>query len=142
MNIWPKFNSVVCVVPLAVGDCWCRGLIHDQVMMCEHDPAGLSPVVLVVLRADGYAAGMRRLFLHLLLTSEMQDLRVAGFAMRTRLVSVESVFKRFAGVMTYDEQDGDRRWWAPAEPGLTWLRSTFRPRPDPEEHQHNEQDGR
>ncbi len=131
MKIWPKFNSVVCVVPLAVGDCWSRGLIHDQVMMLEHDHQAPFPVILVVLRADGYAGGMRRLFLRLLWISEMQGLTVSGFAMRTRLASVESVFKRFAGVMTYDELDGDRRWWAPAEPGLTWLRSTFRPGLEP-----------
>lgn len=117
-----KFTSTVCVVPLDVGDCWCRGLIHDKTMMESHQVKTAAAVCLVVLRVDGHAAGMRRLFDHLGLMISYDRLRVAGFAMRTRLVSVERVFKRFDGRVTYDEGDGDRRWWAPAEPGVTWLR--------------------
>lgn len=113
--------TILAVRPL-VAEAWRTGTINDYTVMMESCAYLVPcPVVLVVLRVDGHQAGMRRLFAWL---SDFAGRReIAGFAMRTRLASVERVFQRFGGVMTFDEGDGDKRWWAPAEPGVTWLRA-------------------
>ena len=94
--------------------------MSDLLLMQENGCGRVPcPAVLVILRVDGNAGGMRRLFAWL--RAFARERPIAGFAMRTRLASVERVFQRFGGTMTFDEQDGDRRWWAPAEPGVSWL---------------------
>ena len=110
------------VLPLRplVAEAWCAGRIGDYTAMYETCSFVIPcPVVLVILRVDGHAGGMRRLFAWLRDVARTRP--IAGFAMRTRLAAVERVFERFQGRVTFDEGDGDRRWFAPAEPGLSWL---------------------
>ena len=114
-----KCFSTVIAVHVALAEVWADGHLSDSDLLACHSPALPSPA-LVILRVDGGAGGMRRLFAWL--REFARERTIAGFAMRTRLASVERVFQRFGGTMTFDELDGDRRWWAPAEPGVAWLR--------------------
>jgi hypothetical protein len=104
----------------AVADAWLNGILNDFILIQENGGPVPCPCVLVVLRVEGQAAGMRALFAFLAGLIG-QGIKPAGFGMRTRLASVARVFERFGGWVTFDEGDGDRRWYAPAEPGLSWL---------------------
>lgn len=110
-------------VPTGIAEIWLAGEMVDKELMewatlASNFERGL---VIVILRVDGGAGGMRRLFAWLRGVARAKGREIAGFAMRTRLASVERVFERFQGRVTFDEGDGDRRWFAPAEPGVSWL---------------------
>jgi len=100
---------------------WAEGILPDKFLFNWLVQPECEAFTLVIARVDGRAAGMRALFAWL---RQVDDLRnCQGFAMRTRLAAVERVFQRFGGRMTFDEGDGDRRWFAPAAPGVAWLLS-------------------
>jgi hypothetical protein len=113
-----KHLFTVVAVPGAVAEAWAAGRLGDWDLLWGHSPALPAPV-LVILRVDGGPAGMRALFAWL--RGQARGCSVQGFATRTRLAGVERVFQRFGGRVTFDEGDGDRRWWAPAQPGVAWL---------------------
>jgi hypothetical protein len=113
------FTVIAVPADLALG--WARGQIEDWLLLLAHCPALPAPA-LVILRVDGRAAGMRALFAWLRAFARGHE--IAGFAMRTRLAGVERVFQRFGGTVSFDEGDGDRRWWAPPGPGVAWLTAT------------------
>jgi len=114
------------IIPVAgdVGRAWASGRLGDVelIYLAVINPPLPRPVCWVILRVDGHVAGMRALFCRLKELCCVEGVQTAGFAMRTRLVSVANIFMRFEGRLTRDDGDGDYRCWAPGEPFLTWLR--------------------
>lgn len=109
----------------AVIEGWLAGYLDDIVCMYEAAavPTFVHAPALLILRADGHAAGMRQLCRFLFDVSQTRPL--VGFAMRTRVTAVERAWRRLGATKTFDEGDGDGRWWLPAERGLAWLQRVY-----------------